>query len=164
MTLRRSIHLRAHSWLADFILGMKRPPSSPLAARTSFHNSFGEEESVPRCSKRIKLNDLKKQVASGSSTTASDLEDAIQGAEMLNALVSKRSSKPNIKTKSIKTRKLKPIDVSHPAPTKWREAYDMIKSMRAREMAPVDTTGCQLAQAQETDPVVLIISAFWSLV
>jgi hypothetical protein len=42
----------------------------------------------------------------------------------------------------------------HPAPARWREQYDLIAIMRSRETADVDTMGCQLAQAVETDPVV----------
>lgn len=50
------------------------------------------------------------------------------------------------------------MTVSHPhpgnAPENWKEAYDAITSMRLRQIAPVDTTGCQLAQLGETEPVV----------
>ena len=57
-------------------------------------------------------------------------------------------------------KKQKPIPQSlekpHPAPEHWREQYDVIKSMRARLKAPVDTMGCDQAQNGETDPKVLI--------
>ena len=42
----------------------------------------------------------------------------------------------------------------HPAPPRWRQQYDLIVAMRSQETADVDTMGCQLAQAGETDPVV----------
>ncbi|OBZ67933.1 Endonuclease III-like protein 1 [Grifola frondosa] len=44
------------------------------------------------------------------------------------------------------------LDVPHPAPARWREAYDAIKEMRARTPAPIDTMGCQQAQLDEKDP------------
>ncbi|KZT11151.1 DNA glycosylase [Laetiporus sulphureus 93-53] len=40
----------------------------------------------------------------------------------------------------------------HPAPPRWREAYDKIKEMRSRVVAPVDTMGCGRAQLFETIP------------
>jgi hypothetical protein len=40
------------------------------------------------------------------------------------------------------------------APPRWRDTYDLITLMRSREIADVDTMGCQLAQEGETDLVV----------
>ncbi|KAI0355143.1 DNA glycosylase [Trametes cingulata] len=60
------------------------------------------------------------------------------------------------KRKAASPRKPKPIptalEIPHPAPPRWREAYDAIKRMRARIVAPVDTMGCDQAQLKETDP------------
>ncbi|KAH9890497.1 DNA glycosylase, partial [Cubamyces lactineus] len=44
------------------------------------------------------------------------------------------------------------LETPHPAPPRWREAYDAIKRMRSRIVAPVDTMGCDQAQLKETDP------------
>lgn len=46
------------------------------------------------------------------------------------------------------------LDVPHPAPANWAEAYAAIKDMRARVVAPVDTMGCDQAQLRERDPKV----------
>ena len=43
----------------------------------------------------------------------------------------------------------------HPSPRNWRETYDVIKDMRSRFVAPVDTMGCDMAQYKETDPKVI---------
>ena len=55
-------------------------------------------------------------------------------------------------------RKIKPIaqslKVPHPAPPKWRETYSIIKDMRSRIVAPVDSMGCEQAQHLENDPKV----------
>ncbi|KDR82003.1 hypothetical protein GALMADRAFT_59471 [Galerina marginata CBS 339.88] len=37
-------------------------------------------------------------------------------------------------------------------PANWRETYGIIKEMRSRFEAPVDTMGCQRAQMEESDP------------
>ncbi|KAI6137623.1 DNA glycosylase [Pisolithus thermaeus] len=44
------------------------------------------------------------------------------------------------------------LAVPHPAPERWKEAYDAIKEMRSRIPAPVDTMGCDQAQWKEQDP------------
>ncbi|KAL4075309.1 DNA glycosylase [Scleroderma yunnanense] len=44
------------------------------------------------------------------------------------------------------------LEVPHPTPERWREAYDGIKEMRSRITAPVDTMGCDQAQWKEQDP------------
>ncbi|KAF6764844.1 DNA-lyase [Ephemerocybe angulata] len=40
----------------------------------------------------------------------------------------------------------------HPAPEHWEEVYDLIKDMRSRIVAPVDTMGCDQAQYKESEP------------
>ena len=42
----------------------------------------------------------------------------------------------------------------HPAPANWEKVYDLIKDMRSRIVAPVDTMGCDQAQYKESDPRV----------
>ena len=49
------------------------------------------------------------------------------------------------------------LDVPHPSPERWKEAYDAIKEMRARTTAPVDTMGCDQAQWKEQDPKVRLL-------
>ncbi|KAI6097767.1 DNA glycosylase, partial [Pisolithus croceorrhizus] len=58
------------------------------------------------------------------------------------------------KPRSPKTSKVIPqsLAVPHPAPERWKEAYDAIKEMRSRIPAPVDTMGCDQAQWKEQDP------------
>jgi endonuclease III len=46
--------------------------------------------------------------------------------------------------------------IPHPAPDNWEEVYDMIKAMRKREIAPVDTMGCQIAGKGEKEPKAFI--------
>jgi endonuclease-3 len=145
---------------------MKRAPSTRLAARVSSNDPsetlFEVEEESHRQSKRVKLDNLRRfKLTSSTSTTVPDLEDGIQRAESSEALMSKRSSRSNVRTKGTKPppkhkRIQQSLDTPHPAPAKWGEVYDMIKSMRALELAPVDTMGCQLAGTPETDPVVIV--------
>ena len=54
------------------------------------------------------------------------------------------------------------LAVPHPAPPRWQETYDIIREMRSRITAPVDTMGCDQAQWKESDPKVrgLCTSAF----
>ncbi|KAI6141527.1 DNA glycosylase [Pisolithus thermaeus] len=58
------------------------------------------------------------------------------------------------KSRSPKKSKVIPqsLAVPHPAPERWKEAYDAIKEMRSRIPAPVDTMGCDQAQWKEQDP------------
>ncbi|KAH7890083.1 DNA glycosylase [Phlebopus sp. FC_14] len=60
----------------------------------------------------------------------------------------------NLKSESPKKMKVvrQSLDVPHPAPMRWKEAYDAIKEMRSRIVAPVDTMGCEQAQYKEQDP------------
>lgn len=50
------------------------------------------------------------------------------------------------------------LDTPHPTPTRWREAYDAIKEMRKRVLAPVDGMGCGNAGDVEQDPKVRVSS------
>ncbi|KAI6131161.1 DNA glycosylase [Pisolithus croceorrhizus] len=67
-----------------------------------------------------------------------------------------RTSVTITETKSRSPKKSKVIPqslaVPHPAPERWKEAYDAIKAMRSRIPAPVDTMGCDQAQWKEQDP------------
>ncbi|KAK0458592.1 DNA glycosylase [Desarmillaria tabescens] len=95
--------------------------------------SSSDQES-PRRPKRVKLED-----------TVQDIE------EYANVCTPKRS-----KVKRSSPKKLKPIPQSlatpHPAPEKWRDAYDAIKDMRSNIVAPVDSMGSDSAQLGEKEP------------
>ncbi|KAI9570752.1 DNA glycosylase [Boletus coccyginus] len=68
------------------------------------------------------------------------------------------SDGPSPKKRARLTSKPKPravlqsLDVPHPAPARWADAYAAIKAMRSRVVAPVDTMGCDQAQLRERDP------------
>ena len=56
------------------------------------------------------------------------------------------------------------LDVPHPAPARWKEAYSAIQEMRSLYVAPVDTMGCDKAQVPETNPkVCTFITPVYSL-
>jgi len=101
----------------------------------------------PRRSKRVKLEN-----------PLTDLEDLAQDPSITNIIKTDAEPGPSPKkrTTSASPRKARPIKQSlatpHPAPVKWREAYDAIKGMRSRMVAPVDTMGCDQAQLKEHDP------------
>jgi endonuclease-3 len=130
---------------------MKR--SLSLSSRTTEPDHLPHEldgnEPGPRRSKRVKR----------VTGLVPDLEDIVQNSRASGISdVSSRSklAKSSMKgTKSLRQSKaIRQLGTPHPAPAKWRETYDLITSMRSRELADVDTTGCQLAQEGETDPVV----------
>lgn len=110
-------------------------------------------KSDTRRSKRIK--------AQQNSCIHPDLEDAVLDPATLarsllrNAMphdkVGSRATKVPRKPKSTRRH----LETPHPPPARWKEVFDAIKNMRARgPLAPVDTTGCQLAHLPETDPAV----------
>ena len=123
---------------------------------------------APRRSKRIKTEDdevsLKNSSTEGSKVAAqksrrpakrAKVEHAADANVEDGAAAAKRNTKP---PRSKTPKKQKPIqqflEKPHPAPEHWEEQYGVIKSMRARLEAPVDTMGCQRAQDGETDPKV----------
>ena len=128
-----------------------------------------ESAPAPRRSKRIKAED-DGEMSPINSSTEDSFRVANRKSERPTKRVKvehatdanteddeKRRTKPS---RSKAPKKQKPIPQSlekpHPAPEHWREQYDVIKSMRARLKAPVDTMGCDQAQNGETDPKVLI--------
>lgn len=136
---------------------MKRSASQvpKLSAHVSpYHSSVTLFETAPiedgpstcstRRSKRVKLG----------TSVIPDLEDTVK--ELPNTETSS-SSQPKSKTPK-SPRKPRPIAQSlekpHPAPPRWQETYDTIKSMRSRIVAPVDTMGCDQAQLKEIEPKV----------
>ena len=136
---------------------MKRSSSPKLTAHASpFHSSVtlfqaedGSGPSTPRRSKRVKLDQ-------STSNAIPDMEDTIVDK---NYTPTERLVTPNFQRESTSSpRKPKAIPQTlkkpHPAPPRWREAYDAIKEMRSHIDAPVDTMGCDQAQLKETEPKV----------
>lgn len=107
---------------------------------------------TPRRSKRTRVK-LESEVV--------DIEDTIRVASSpsspLKSKVRKAIASGSSTTPSPK--KAKPIKMElenpHPAPENWEETYDLIKEMRTKTVAPVDTMGCDKAQLREIDPKVL---------
>jgi endonuclease III len=128
---------------------MKRSPDT-----TEPESPVGNEPQAaagPRRSKRVKR----------VTAVVPDLEDIVTVVRDSSASgidVSSRSKSARTAMKGTKTPRqskvTRQLGTPHPAPAKWRETYDLITHMRSRELADVDTTGCQLAQEGETDPVV----------
>ncbi|KIL68495.1 hypothetical protein M378DRAFT_120602 [Amanita muscaria Koide BX008] len=115
-----------------------RTRSTRLLSRTSpYHRSVSLIEATA-------LDGANNDTPTARSTA--DLEDiAVPGK---STIVENRKLRAPRKQKSIPTALEKP----HPTPERWREAYDTIKVMRSRVVAPVDTMGCDQAQFKETDP------------
>ena len=110
----------------------------------------------PKPSKRIKLEaDSKSSEFSDLGTPSKSLRKSSRTVKLEGA-ESETDTSSRVKSKSSK--KAKPIpqslDIPHPAPPRWKEAYDAIKTMRAQTIAPVDTMGCDRAQHKEQDPKV----------
>ena len=99
-----------------------------------------------------------KTRAAKSSTPAKASTSAIKVEDIELKLV-KSTSRTGTPVSPAK--KAKPVQqalaVPHPAPPRWKEAYDAIKTMREHIVAPVDTMGCDQAQYKETDPKVCSI-------
>ncbi|KAK6339594.1 DNA N-glycosylase and apurinic/apyrimidinic (AP) lyase [Orbilia javanica] len=66
----------------------------------------------------------------------------------------KSNPKPKSKPVKIKKEKGKYIDVHYDPPSNWREMYDLIKEMRLRIPAPVDTVGCERLAQTDVPPKV----------
>jgi endonuclease-3 len=120
-------------------------PSPFHSSVTLFEAEDGSGLSTPRRSKRVKLNEI-------TSSAIPDMEDTISEQQRTP---SQGSIKQKLQANSSSPRQPKPIPQSlktpHPAPPRWREAYDAIKEMRSHIIAPVDTMGCDQAQLKETD-------------
>ncbi|KAK0210186.1 DNA glycosylase [Desarmillaria ectypa] len=129
-TLRQSARLVEHASLYDASVTLVK-----LEEETNLQSSSDQES--PRRSKRVKLED-----------TVQDIE------EYANLSTPKRLKAKRSPSSSPK--KPKPIPQSlatpHPAPERWRDAYDAIKAMRSKIVAPVDSMGCDSAQLKETEP------------
>ncbi|KAG1768980.1 DNA glycosylase [Suillus occidentalis] len=123
------------------------------SAVTLFEDGNANQSSTsssPERSKRIKLEVESKTSDLTPSTSLRETSPFLK----LEEPISEEDPSSRVKAKSPK--KPKPIqrslDTPHPAPTRWKEAYDLIKEMRAQIVAPVDTMGCEQAQHKEKDP------------
>jgi len=128
---------------------MKRSSSSRTTEPDHSPHELNGNEPGPRRSKRVKH----------VTGVIPDLEDIVQNSRASGiSNVSSHSNSVKLAMKGTKARRqskvIRRLGTPHPAPENWREIYDLITCMRSREPADVDTTGCQLAQEGETDPVV----------
>ena len=129
--------------------------STPAEAATSHaHSSLTkppqsreEDENAIESPRKVLLKSIGAEAtqlgeASVSSTATSTADVSVRPK-------SKRNASPR-KPRPVPTA----LETPHPAPPRWQEAYDTIKCMRSRIIAPVDTMGCEQAQFKETDPKV----------
>ncbi|KAF5324704.1 hypothetical protein D9611_004343 [Ephemerocybe angulata] len=110
---------------------LKQEAESPLSSPPS-----SPEEKVAKTSRRAKGK-------------AKVLELELDGADFeagssSTPVKAKAKAKP---TKAIPSTLATP----HPAPEHWEDVYDLIKDMRSRIVAPVDTMGCDQAQYKESE-------------
>lgn len=143
------------------LMGLLSPHHSSAALMDS--DLEGAASLAPRRSKRIRLSkDLETSILEEKTVqkpVSVKVED-IEGSDdvSLKRGASSKRTKTVRQANASSPRKAKPIrqalDIPHPAPTGWREAYDSIKEMRSHIVAPVDTMGCEQAQLKETDPQV----------
>jgi hypothetical protein len=134
--LRKRVKLETGTDLADLEDLAKSPHRSLREARrTMVHEKIDEDEVEYENSTSLKR---KKR-----STTASPSKSKHSDANT-------SPSKAKAKAKPVPQE----LETPHPKPPNWREAYDTIKAMRSRFVAPVDTMGCAQAQTGETDPRV----------
>lgn len=94
-----------------------------------------------------------------NTTNITDIEDLVLSSR--SKLTTSRVHSEAVSKKKA-ARSAGHLTVPHPAPAQWQEVYSMIVEMRSREVAPVDTMGCQLAQMGETDPVVSVLLGLMS--
>lgn len=129
-----------HSAVTLFEAGNADQPSTSLS-------------SSPKPSKRIKL-EVESKTSNISDWTPSTSLRRTSPTLKLEEPVSEEDTSLRVKAKSSKKHKPIPqsLDTPHPAPPRWKEAYDSIKEMRAQIVAPVDTMGCEQAQHKEKDP------------
>ncbi|KZT74038.1 DNA glycosylase [Daedalea quercina L-15889] len=117
-----------------------------------------------RRSKRIKTENgtvLASNARCATTTVKVEVtEETLQAIESVPsskvAGVKRKTTARVKKEGSASPKKQKPIvhalEIPHPAPARWSEAYNAIKDMRSRIVAPVDTMGCNRAQLEETIP------------
>ena len=121
--------------------------SSLTALQSSEDNADADSAPVPPPPGRAAS---RKARATKQGIKAQDPED-----QPATSTTEKERPKPKRASSSRKPKAIPTaLETPHPAPARWREAYDTIKRMRARIVAPVDTMGCEQAQLKESDPKV----------
>ena len=140
---------------------MKRVASSGLSGRPSpYHSSVTLYEpaiDAPRRSKRIKVKEeatVSIVESNGPNRPGNNSKRVVKTVLKCDETQLSEGKIPG----SVSPRKSKSVPqslaVPHPAPSRWKEAYDSIKRMREHIVAPVDTMGCDQAQFKEDDPKV----------
>ncbi|KAI0344980.1 DNA glycosylase [Trametopsis cervina] len=157
---------------------MKRNASPELSGRPSpYHSAVTLYGSVadegPRRSKRVKIREEmishvpKTEVDEELPVPSGSKRRTVKAASLKVEFEDIAEAKAPSRTKSSSSRKTKAIPqslaVPHPAPARWKEAYETIKRMRENIVAPVDTMGCEQAQLKEIDPVNRRFSTLVSL-
>ncbi|KAF9228848.1 DNA glycosylase [Gyrodon lividus] len=136
--------------------------ASPYHSAVTLYDAQDTPEAGPSTLPSRRSNHIKRDTIETSGLSDSDAN------EQLPALKRRKSRKKTkvalelnttetvLGTKSRSPKKPKAIpqslDIPHPAPARWKEAYDAIMEMRSRIVAPVDTMGCDQAQLKEQDP------------
>lgn len=135
--------------------GLARTSRTRFATRASpYHTAVtlfeSQDEKPARRSKRVKLEtdtvcDLGGNISNGTESEATKFAGPLASSSSTGK---KRTAKSPRKPKLIQ----QSLAVPHPPPPQWQETYNIIKQMRSRITAPVDTMGCDQAQFKETDP------------
>lgn len=144
---------------------LKRPrtPSPRLTSHVSQHSpsvtifQLSDIEHLPRRSKRVKkqpdLDNLTRDIL--TDTPKKSPKTGVNSTASGSALPSP-SQYRDVQTSPKRFKAIaQSLAIPHPPPSTWREAYDTIKEMRSRFVAPVDTMGCDRAQLKETHPKVI---------
>jgi endonuclease-3 len=141
--------------------GIKRASSriTRLTAQQSPHSSvvtlFQLSDSKEDLKHAINDDSPARPAKRVKHATAVDSESNPEGSESTK---NPEQTSPR-KTKSIQQE----LAIPHPAPAQWRAAYDAIKEMRSKILAPVDTMGCDIAQRKESEPKVCLLREVCSL-
>lgn len=142
------------STVMSSLRGSTSPRVTRITARASpYHSSVTLFEAKPDDGDAKEL--VQRSRCVNVAKTSPDIEDAvIGGTSTLGRTPSPSPGKKKGKVSS--PRKIqKSLKEPHPCPPQWRETYDIIKEMRSRTVAPVDTMGCDQAHLKEEDPKVL---------
>jgi endonuclease-3 len=139
---------------------LKRSASSRISKLTTraspYHSSVTLYEAAPTGSTSARKKRILK------AECVDEIEDVVSETRLAGKLDQESglysSKKKTRKTSSPRKPIKQSLEVPHPAPENWRETYDMIKEMRSRITAPVDTMGCEQAQFKEQDPKVRVDS------
>ncbi|KAI9697829.1 MAG: DNA N-glycosylase and apurinic/apyrimidinic (AP) lyase [Candelina mexicana] len=89
-----------------------------------------------------------------TSVTSEELIDLRSAGKKSLAVVDAGAPTKSIRARMQPTKKVVSADrgVEIHAPPQWREAYDAVKEMRAKTMAPVDTMGCETLADEHASP------------